>query len=486
MSRDRAGSPALRLDRRGRELAARNRHEEALPFFRRALAADKTLPDVHVHLGNSLLALNRHVDARRSFEAALSLMPQCVGAHNGLGIVESRAGNLRSALLHFSQVLLHQPGLAEAEHNLGYTLAELGDLEIAAHHFRRAITLDSRNPRHYRMLYKVQPEAVEPSDVEALERLAEQRQALTPALRIELHFVLGAILIDAGRFDEAFAHFKAGNEEKRRGIVYDEAIELESMRRFRQAFVPEFVERLRGAGDPSEQPIFVFGMPRSGTTLVEQILAAHPSVAGAGEIQVFDELVRANPPISSTAPADETRPILAELGRQYVAETTRLADGRPHVVDKTPLNFLYAPLLSLSLPNARMIHVRRDAIDTCWSCYTTLFSDNLPFTYDLAELGRYYREYEKLMEAWRRVLPPDRFLEVRYEDVVNDLEAQARRIVEFSGLAWSPECLDFHKTKRVVQTASLAQVRRPLYGTSVGRANRFRNHLDELVAALEI
>ena len=439
---------------------------------------------MHVDLGNSLLVLGRDADARRAFEAALSLAPQSVAAHNGVGIIESRAGNLRSALVHFSQALKSQLGVAESEHNVGFTLAELGELEMAAQHFRRAIALDPRNPRHYRMLFKVRPEDVDAADVAALERLAQRRQDLNPAQRVDLDFVLGAIRMDAGGVEEAFAHFQAGNKEKRTQVAYDEARELATMEWFRATFTREYVERLRGAGDPSEQPIFVFGMPRSGTTLIEQILAAHPDVAGAGEIQLFGTLIGANPPIRSSTPLEHVRTTMSDIGRQYVAGTARFAEGRRHVVDKTPSNFVFAPLISAALPNARMLHVRRDPLDTCWSAYTTLFSDNVPYSYDLGELGRYYRAYEKMMENWRSVLPRDRFLEVRYEDVVNDIEGQARRIVEFCGLAWSAECLAFHKTNRVVRTASLAQVRRPLYGTSIGRTQRFQHLLSELAAAL--
>ena len=478
-------TPAYRFDHRGLELAARNQHEEALVFFRRALAANNRLPDVHVHLGNSLLVLGRDAEARAVFEAAMSLEPRCAEAYNGLGAVENRAGNRQAAILHFSEALVHDPRFAVAESNLGYALAELGDLEFAAEHFRRAIILEPRNPRHYRLLFTVQPEAIEPRDVETLMGLAKQSQSLRHANRIELHFALAAILAEQGKVDEAFTHLEAGNKEKRRDISYDEARELGLMQTFRRAFTPQFIAGLRTAGNPSTLPIFIFGMPRSGTTLAEQILAAHPDVKGAGEIQLFDKLIRENPPLSPSASIEQIQSTVSELGRRYVAETARLADGREHVVDKTLLNFLFAPLIHGALPNARMIHVRRDALDTCWSCYATLFTDKVPFAYDLAELGRYYREYENVMESWRNVLPPDRLLEIRYEELVSDFERQARSIVDFCGLTWDPSCLEFHKAKRAVSTASFAQVRRPLYGSSVGKARQFRHHLDLLAEHLK-
>jgi hypothetical protein len=305
--------------------------------------------------------------------------------------------------------------------------------------------------------------------------------------RMRLEFALGKAWMDAGDEGRAFAHFDAGNRLKRDSLSYDVEADVARIEAIGSAFSPDLMRRDGGAGDRSELPILIVGMPRSGTTLIEQILASHPDVHGGGELAQLGALIG-----EFLGGADFQQWLanlkperLAELGRAYCGQLAGLAPGRLRVTDKTPANFLYAGLIHLMAPNARIIHCRRDARDTCLSCYTTLFSAGQQFTYDLGELGAYYRSYTGLMDHWRELLPPDRFTEVRYEDVVADLESEARRLVAFCGLAWDDACLDFHKTGRQVRTASANQVRQPLYGHSVGRWARYGDHLAPLTAALD-
>jgi hypothetical protein len=255
------------------------------------------------------------------------------------------------------------------------------------------------------------------------------------------------------------------------------------MARIAETFSSSLFERLRGGGDPSSRPVFVIGMPRSGTTLVEQILASHPLVAGAGELPAMRLAVESLGDYPD-AIAGLARDSLAALGRQYLQRTAKLST-RPHLVDKMPANFLYAGLIHLILPNARIINCRRDAADTCLSCYTKLFAAEQLFSYDLAELGSFHRAYERLTAHWRAMLPADRFIDVDYESVVDDLPAQARRLTDWLGIRWDENCLRFHETKRVIRTASLAQVRQPIYKSSKGRARRYAPYLAPLLAALE-
>jgi hypothetical protein len=221
--------------------------------------------------------------------------------------------------------------------------------------------------------------------------------------------------------------------------------------------------------------------------LVEQILASHPDVWGAGELMTINHLVDDLPPpgyprIMATIDADRVR----KLGEAYLAAVLPMAHGRKRLVDKMPGNFVNAGLIALALPGARIIHCQRDPVDTCLSCYSLDFTGAQPFCYDQAELGRYWRAYDRLMAHWRTVLPPDRFIEVRYEQVVADLETQARRLVDFVALPWDDACLSFHKTDRVVRTASLNQVRKPIYKQSVRRWTRHARNLRPLLKALNI
>jgi hypothetical protein len=260
--------------------------------------------------------------------------------------------------------------------------------------------------------------------------------------------------------------------------------------RARQVFTSEFVRASEGGGEPSPKPIFVVGMPRSGTTLVEQILASHPAVRGAGELTLFERAIDDVRAAMHQAPAYPEIALqmsgthFRELGARYLAGIQQLAPAASHVTDKMPTNFLFAGLIHLALPHATIIHTVRDPIDTCISCFSRLFTEVNFQTYELAELGRYYRHYQALMAHWRRVLPAARILDVSYEETVADLEGAARRILSHCGLPWDPRCLDFHLTERVVRTASATQVRQPIYTSSVGRWRAYERHLDPLLAEL--
>jgi hypothetical protein len=237
-----------------------------------------------------------------------------------------------------------------------------------------------------------------------------------------------------------------------------------------------------GAGAPSSRPIFVFGMPRSGTTLVEQILASHPLVRGTGESAHLDTLAKTAiflPSLSGLTPDG-----LTSCGQRYLAMAGAGVPDQLHFVDKTTTNFLYAGLISLILPKAWMIHCCRNPLDTCLSCYSLLFADGHEFSYDFGELGHYYRLYRELMAHWSNVLPSGTILDIDYEALVNDPEGQVRKILAFCGLPWDASCLRFYETQRLVTTSSLDQVRSPIYRSSVGRSQSFRPWLAELEAAL--
>jgi hypothetical protein len=247
-----------------------------------------------------------------------------------------------------------------------------------------------------------------------------------------------------------------------------------------------------GAGEPSRMPIFVIGMPRSGTTLIEQIIASHPLVHGAGELQTFNDVIlTVRGPDGNPLRYPDFMPALdaaalRQIGARYVADVRKLAPSGERVTDKMPSNYYFAGFIHLALPNAKIIHSIRNPVDTCISCFSKLFTAEQNHTYDLAELGRYYKRYETLMSHWRRVLPAKTILDIRYEDVVADLEKQARRIIDYCGLPWDDRCLSFHETDRPVRTASATQVRQPIYKSAVGRWRVYEGQLEPLLRGLGI
>jgi hypothetical protein len=292
--------------------------------------------------------------------------------------------------------------------------------------------------------------------------------------------LLGKAFLDIGDSEEAFRHYDEANRLKRKN-AYDPDANARWMARIAEAFSSALLREKAETGARSPLPVFVVGMPRSGTTLIEQILASHPSVHGAGELGTLHALsdrIEGFP----TSVSGLSGPQLKALGEAYLAHVTGMAGGRRHVVDKMPSNFLLCGLIRLVLPDAKVIHSRRDPVDTCLSCYTELFAGEQAFTYNQTELGRHHRAYQALMTHWRKTLPASHFIEVDYETVVDGVESQARRMLDFLGLPWDEAVLRFHETQRPVRTASVNQVRQPIYRTSAGR---WRKHAAQLGPLLE-
>jgi len=473
------------LDALGVALAELGRPAEALAYYERALAANPRTAAVAFHLGNALLALDRLPEASRAFEQALELDGRFAAARNGLGAVLARQGDADGAAAAFHAALALDPAFGDAACNLGRILLEAGRVDEAVTWFERAIELNPANSSYYLQYVRSRSEPLDARRLAALEALSAPGRGLTPAARIDVHFGLAKAYEDAQRNDDAFRQLALGNALKRAEIAYNEAAELGFFGALERTIDAPLIESLRPYGNPSERPIFVFGMARSGSTLVEQILAAHPAVAAAGETADFGRLItEIRPAVGTAAPVADVGASLRLVADRYLEDTAALAGGAARVTDKTLANFSLAPLIHVALPNARLIHVRRDWLDTCWSCFATLFLGSyVSFSYDLAELGRYYAAYDRLVTRWRALLPADRFLEISYEAVVANLEAEARRIVAFCGLPWDDACLAFQAARRPVRTASAFQVRQPLYATAVGRAARFATHLQPLIAS---
>jgi tetratricopeptide (TPR) repeat protein len=378
-------------------------------------------------------------------------------------------GKLDAAVQSYEPALALKPDYAEAHGNLGTALVTLGRIDEACQCFERAVKLTPRSPRFHQLLSGMKKFTADDPQLADLRALAREVDSFSEAQQIDLHFALGKACDGIGAREEAFRHYLSGNALKPKHLGYDERKWLDRLEHVRLSFAPAIMESHAGSGDPSPVPIFIVGMPRSGSTLIEQILASHPKVHGAGELNNFeDEIARIDPKaIFDGVPSTEA---LHAVGTRYLSALRVRAPDAVRITDKMLGNFRYAGLIHLALPNARIIHSRPDPIDTLLSCFCTLFDkSSLPFTYDLVELGRHYRAYQRMMDHWRTVLPEGVMLEIDYEELVDDLEGQARRIVAHCGLDWDDACLSFHKTQRPVSTASALQVRQPIYRSSVGR-----------------
>lgn len=459
--------------------------EEALARYVEAARLDSTVPDYVFNSGLILWQLRRDEQALKFLEKTIELSPRFGRAHAVLGQLFKRMGKLDLAHTHARIGYELEPG--DPRGAIGYaSLLDFDrDTETAFQIIKPFIEAGQSGSDIALLVGRIAL-AKEGMDALALDML--RRALADPAPRSEretrsLHFMLASLLDRAGEFDLAFAHAREGNVLRKANYdpkAHERLIgqTIHSMSAKRLATMP------RSTID-SKAPVFIVGMVRSGTTLVEQILSSHPQIHGAGELTWFFELARSilDVPGQAGRLASMSLDAVNTVAKKYLDPLQALAPAALRVTDKLPANHMYLGLISILFPQARIIHCRRDPLDNCVSCFMTNFASANDFSFDLRWLGHYYRQYERLMAHWKSVLEVP-MLEVQYEQVVEDLPGQARRLIEFVGLPWDDACLNFQDNKRHIHTASNKQVRRPLYKTSVGRWQHYQKHLAPLMAAL--
>jgi len=470
--------------------------DAAIVHYERSIGLLPTSAEAHNNLANVLRKRRRHQEAIEHYKEAVRLKPTYVSAQRSLGdALQSQnhidgANQIDGAIVCYRAALAIEPGDATTLNRLAAALLIAGRVDEASHAYETAIDIAPDNVGIQHNYAAVKPFTDGDRRLAKLEELHAREDQLSDDQRIALHFTLGKAYADLRDPGRSFHHLDAGNRLKRRYVTYDERGTLRFLQRIRDTFTSDLLNTKSNVGHDSEVPIFVIGMPRSGTSLVEQILASHPRIFGAGEVEHFEtataDVAERRAGVYPDMTAKMSDEDFRELGKSYLERLTRSGAAKERIINKLPPNFLFAGLIHLALPRARIIHVKRNAIDTCLSCYSLLFADEQPFAYDLGELGRYHRAYEGLMGHWRSVLPPGRMLEVQYEDLVADLEGQARRLVAHCGVEWDKRCLAFHESKRPVHTASLVQVRKSIYASSVGRSRFYGSRLKPLMDALEI
>ena len=511
----------------GLVLAALGRHGEAEASYGKALALNPRHVEAHTNLGNLLAATGRPEDAAARYRRALAENPGYAPAHNNLGNLLLERDALAEAADRYRQALAVKPDYDEALLNLAVALMPMGQLDEAEASCRKAIELrPDRAAAHNSLgtILKYRGDVggakacyhraleLEPGLIAARASLVQFRTfadgdpdfaelealASEPGLAVEneilIRFALGKMYTDIGDHDRAFASFRLGNEARARqaalrGSTFDADAHVRRTSAAISLQDAGFFAARRDFGLASERPVFIIGMPRSGTSLVEQIIASHPAAAGAGEL--LDIIQIANRLPSETGggqPYPEGLTQLDAAAARRLAQTyldRRRSDSvdAERVTDKMPGNFQYLGMIALLLPKARVIHCRRDPMDSCLSCYINNFRLGNEFTNDLADLGAYCREYERLMAHWRDVLPLA-MLDVQYEDLVARQEPVSREMIAFLGLGWDARCLEFHTTDRAVPTSSYLQVREKIHARSVGRWKAYENHLGPLIDAL--
>ncbi|MDH3230282.1 MAG: sulfotransferase [Alphaproteobacteria bacterium] len=495
------------------------RHEEAVADYEAHLRQKPGNAKALNNMGVSLKAVDRLKDAYEAFRKALELRPNYTQAMVNVGKMLGDMGQMEAAIAQLRRAVAYDPDDRKAENALVHAL-QLGDRAEEAE--RLAERIYERDPDAVQSMIQLgnvrmvmgnradavalarKAHAMEPRAQGGLSLLAEADGEAAPAEllgeiegilargqdfrhRIGLHFSAAKLCEKIKRYEEAFAHYVEGNAARKDQLQRMEKFyDPSSVERRVEELIENFDrERCAGpAGSSSELPVLIVGMPRSGTSLTEQILASHPRVAGAGELReiglILDWLTR-----DHDYPLALPQDALKEAATGYLRYVGKIGRGAARVTDKMPGNFMNLGLITRMFPKARIIHCRRDPMDNCLSCFAQNFSaDGLIWSTDLVDLGHQYCQYRRMMVHWRAVLPRGRMLEIDYEDTVADLETQARRLVEFVGLEWDDACLEFHKTERAVATASREQVRNPIYKSSVGRWRRYGDGVLPLADAL--
>ena len=471
----------------GNALRDLKRYPEAISKFRIALAMNPNFAEAYHYLGVTHVEQEQWADAIPLFRKAVGLRPNYAEAMLSLANALEHTGNAEEGLEFYRKILERDPNNITVHNNVGNVLKNMGRIDEAVEHYQQALMVDPEHaPAHYNLSRsQFGSDEGELARMEAL--LGDPK--INDDQRVNLHFALGKIYDDLGDYEKAFGQFADGNRLDTRGDPFNAKNHATAVDRLINFFSDRFFARRRGLGSESDVPVFIVGIPRSGTTLVEQILSCHPQVHGAGELDHIGKIVQSIPK-QTGAPASfpEFAGVLdavsaCKLGEDYVALLRAAGGSADRVTDKMPGNFLNLGFIALLLTNAKIINCRRIFQDVSLSCYFQHFTNVMPFSRNLKDLGSYCRDYDRLMKHWHKVLPLD-IMDVHYEDVIADQEGMSRKIVEFAGLEWDDACLEFYKSDRPVKTASSWQVRQPLYSTSVARWQHYEPFLADLKTGL--
>jgi tetratricopeptide (TPR) repeat protein len=472
----------------GNALNELNRCDEALTHFNKAIALAPDYADAYYNAGLVLQGMKRHEEAAACYRKVIVLQADHAEAHLNLGIVCHELKKIDDALVCFDQAIFLKPEDGNAYTRKGGGLIELGRMDEAEAILNQALLLSPDDIAPLISLLSLK--RCHPGDpmLRRLEVHYAERESLSPEKRIDLNFAMGKAMEDVGGYDKSFEAYEEGNRLYCLEHPYDESEDICYAKSAAGFFSGELFDRfaaLAAALPPvcdDRTPIFIVGMPRSGTTLIEQILASHPDLYGAGELAVLGELSgKVEIPAPDSPDLASSLLALRKLGQEYLDRVWELAPDARYITDKMPHNFLHLGLIPLMLPNAKIIHSMRDPMDCCFSSYALRFKEGHEYCYDMEMLGRHYQRYRELMVHWHNVLPPGRILDVSYEDNVADPEREARRLLAYLGLPWDAACLKFYENKRTVSTASVTQVRKPIYSGSVARWKRFEKHLGPLL-----
>ena len=456
--------------------------EEAVASYHRALQIKPDFVVAHNNLGAALNDLGKPEEAVSSLTKALQIQPNLAEAHSNLGVALNELGKPEEAALSLTRAVQLKPDFAEAHINLGTTLNDLGKPDEAVAIYNRALQINPAFAKAHRFLSTVKKfQDADPQIYQMLQLV--ERNNLPDEDRIHLNFALAKAHEDLGNYDRAFSYFIEGNRLRKDELSYEVSSTRASFAKIKTTFskdVPALSVLKESESAKGQQPVFVLGMPRSGTTLVEQILASHSQVYGAGELVLLGQSVNSIEWTSTQLSSDQ----LQSVRKSYLSGLTKIGVSEPYVTDKMPVNLRWIGFIIAAIPEARIVHVKRDARATCWSNFKHYFSGKgNDFAYGLQEVTEYYKMYIDLMAFWHEKYP-GRVYDLDYEALTEHQEHETRKLFEYIGLNWEDQCLEFHKTRRAVQTASVTQVRQKIYQGSSDEWRNYEKHLGSMVELL--
>ena len=461
----------------------KNRAGDAEALLRRATQVANDYTGAWLTLGALLMDTNKYVEAIKAFKRATELEPNSIEGWSGLGNAYGRSMYPEEAIKAYEKALAIDSNVPATLSSYAWELKTVGDQPKALEAYRKAIKIKPRFGPAYWSMANLKIFNFEDEEVETMKTQLE-RDDLTDSEEIHFRFALGKAMEDRKDYDQAWHYYHTGNQ-RQRGTVQYEPLDFENrMKSIRSVFSRELLESRAGAGFEAPDPIFIVGLPRSGSTLVEQILASHSQVEGTSELPILGKIAESigryrKDKVRYPEAVPELRDKdLRGYGKQYIEESQRhRMTDKPFFTDKLPNNFPSMGFAKLILPNAKIINARRHPFDSCLGGYKQLFGSGQHFTYDMLDLAHYYQQYDAMIKHWHEVMP-GQVLDVHYEETVTDLEWQVRRILEHCGLEFEESCVRFHETERAVKTASSEQVRQPIYTGALGKWRRYEAHLD--------
>ncbi len=462
-----------------------HRYTQSIQLYQQALTMQPDNVQVHRHLGASYQRMGQTQEAMKCFEQALSLRPDYVDARIKLAEVLRELGRAEEALVQVEQVTDLKPDETQAHVILALILRELGQAELAIERFERLLSTEPRCGHLYYQIAMLKPKQ---ELIPILEKLISD-PSLPNGDAIFCHFALGNIHRGSNSFDQAFSHFLEANTLYRKTFVYDAKEHALLIDRLIKVYSKRFFQRKHQFGSASQLPVFILGMPRSGTTLVEQIISSHPKVYGAGELQAISAIILT---ISQQLEHANLYPecmtlfdkeMAEEYSARYLQELALHSATAKHITDKFPGNYFKIGLIKTLFPDARIIHCQRNPLDSCISIFFHCIQD-WKWSFELTELGQYYLDYQRLMSHWQKLFPGEIFT-VQYEELVMDQERVSKQLIDYLGLEWDEKCLDFHNNERDVRTISNMQVRQPMYKNSMNRWKHYEKHLQPLIDVLQ-